>query len=247
MVPEIAQMSMALSENHANRVEAVTAQLKNPHLKLSLVVRTPGKYEGKVIPIGVTPFRIGRDPQCHLRPANPFVSKQHCALIVQDGRVFIKDSSTNGTFVDGRRVQGEVELKDSDRIEIGPLAFGVRIEAEAPVEKPAASSTTQIEVLAVSDTKIDASVPATQKAGRPEDHTHSPNAAPADRRKGQRAASTHSPDVPQGDTLKGELPNPSGDSEAGDHKHAHAARTSQGDTSLAAQKILEAYIRKKKK
>ena len=39
-------------------------------MKLSLVVLTAGKQEGKVLPIGLQQFLIGRDPQCHLRPAS---------------------------------------------------------------------------------------------------------------------------------------------------------------------------------
>jgi hypothetical protein len=49
-------------------------------MKLSLVVLTPGKMEGKSIPITLSQFLIGRDPQCHLRPASALVSKRHCAL-----------------------------------------------------------------------------------------------------------------------------------------------------------------------
>src|SRR4051794_14148341 len=35
-------------------------------MKLSLEVLTPGKGEGKIIPITLSQFLIGRDPQCHL-------------------------------------------------------------------------------------------------------------------------------------------------------------------------------------
>src|SRR5262245_30014868 len=108
-------------------------------MKLSLVVLTPGKTEGKVIPIALSQFVIGRDPQCHLRPASAVISKRHCALLVKDGKVFVRDfESTNGTFVNDQPVKGEAELKHDDRLKVGPLVFVVRVEAAtpAPVNRP---------------------------------------------------------------------------------------------------------------
>jgi pSer/pThr/pTyr-binding forkhead associated (FHA) protein len=98
-------------------------------MKLSLVVQAAGKGEGKVIPIPVSPFLIGRDPHCHLRPASPVISKRHCALTMKGGKAFVSDfNSTNGTFVNSVQVQGEVELHDEDQLKLGPLAFKVRLE-----------------------------------------------------------------------------------------------------------------------
>jgi pSer/pThr/pTyr-binding forkhead associated (FHA) protein len=106
-------------------------------MKLSLEVLTDGKQKGKMLPIGLPQFLIGRDPQCHLRPASPSISKRHCALIQREGRVFLRDfDSTNGTFVNENPVKGEVELKDGDQLRIGPIQFTVRLEAGAPVNRP---------------------------------------------------------------------------------------------------------------
>ena len=60
-------------------------------MKLSLVVLTPGKQEGKALEVKLAQFVIGRDPQCHLRPASPMISKRHCALIQRDNKVFLRD------------------------------------------------------------------------------------------------------------------------------------------------------------
>ncbi|MBI1918628.1 MAG: FHA domain-containing protein [Planctomycetes bacterium] len=106
-------------------------------MKLSLVVSTPGKQEGKVLPIGLQQFLIGRDPQCHLRPASAAISKRHCALIQRDGKIFVRDfDSTNGTFVNDQPIKGEVEVHHDDRLRVGPLLFIVQVEASAPVNKP---------------------------------------------------------------------------------------------------------------
>jgi predicted component of type VI protein secretion system len=108
-------------------------------MKLSLLVLTPGKNEGQVIPIRVSPFLVGRSARCHLRPASPLISQRHCALRMHGGRAFVCDHhSAHGTFVNDLPVQGERELHPRDRLRVGPLAFEVRLEAGTPVDRPTA-------------------------------------------------------------------------------------------------------------
>jgi pSer/pThr/pTyr-binding forkhead associated (FHA) protein len=106
-------------------------------MKLSLIVLTAGKSAGKAIPITLSQFIIGRDPQCNLRPASPMISKRHCALLVKAGKVFIRDfDSTNGTFINNEQVKGEREIKNDDVLKVGPLEFKVVLEITTPVNKP---------------------------------------------------------------------------------------------------------------
>src|SRR5437763_10396433 len=101
-------------------------------MKLTLVVLAAGKQEGKVLEIKLPQFLVGRDPQCHLRPASALISKRHCAPIQREDRAFIRDfGSTNGTFVNEEPVKGELELKHDDQLKIGPIMFAVRLEKEA--------------------------------------------------------------------------------------------------------------------
>lgn len=120
-------------------------------MKFTLLVLTAGKQAGKKLEIKVSPFLIGRDPECHLRPASPLISKKHCAFTQRGGKVYIQDfESTNGTLVNGEPIAGECELKDKDRVKIGPIELEVALEvaektaaaapakkAAAPVKKPA--------------------------------------------------------------------------------------------------------------
>jgi predicted component of type VI protein secretion system len=106
-------------------------------MNLHLVVLTPGKNQGRAIPVATSPFCVGRSPQCHLRPASPVISLLHCSLLARSGRAFVRDhDSTSGTFVNDRRVQGEVELHDYDRVQVGPLALLVRLQAGTPLNRP---------------------------------------------------------------------------------------------------------------
>lgn len=94
-----------------------------------------GTNHGKVIPIMVQEFRIGRDAMCHLRPASTDISRLHCAIVSHpDGRLFLRDyASSNGTIINHRYlIGGEYELKDGDYLEVGPLAFRFHCQDAAP-------------------------------------------------------------------------------------------------------------------
>ena len=48
------------------------------------------------------------------------VSKRHCRLIVENGRLFVRDlGSTNGTFVNGHPVSGLFPIEPGDRLGMG--------------------------------------------------------------------------------------------------------------------------------
>ena len=102
-------------------------------MKVSLVVAS-GAHQGKVIPLTGPQFLIGRDAQCHLRPASQAISKRHCGVLVRDGKVYIKDfGSTNGTTVNDEQIKdAEVVAEDGTILKIGPLDFVIRIEIPAP-------------------------------------------------------------------------------------------------------------------
>ncbi len=87
-------------------------------------------HEGRQIPIMGPQFLIGRDQQCHLRPASQAISKLHCAVLIRDGKVYVQDfGSTNGTMVNEAIVQGtEIAVEDGATIRIGPLDFKLKIE-----------------------------------------------------------------------------------------------------------------------
>jgi pSer/pThr/pTyr-binding forkhead associated (FHA) protein len=87
-----------------------------------------GKNVGQAIPITGKKFFIGRAEDCHLRPASEMISRHHCAIIVEESYVGVRDfGSRNGTFINGDQVFGERELKPGDRLKVGPLEFTVHI------------------------------------------------------------------------------------------------------------------------
>jgi predicted component of type VI protein secretion system len=87
-----------------------------------------GKNAGQEIPIKAKKYLIGRAEDCNLRPGSELISRHHCALLVEEGYVGVRDfGSKNGTFVNDERVVGERELKPGDHLTIGPLHFEVHL------------------------------------------------------------------------------------------------------------------------
>jgi len=219
-------------------------------MKLSLVVQTAGKSEGKIIPITLAQFVIGRDPDCQLRPASALISKRHCALLVRGGKVFIRDfDSTNGTFVNNEPVKGERELRHQDKLKAGPLLFEVRIEASpvvnkptpVPANKPTAARTPAEK--AAAEKPAPAKTPAEVEAGDDESVAAMLLALQDD---GDSSGSTGIPEVPEGSTVM-EIMTPKLPEEGGDQgkpgEKKPAPKTAE-NTSTAAKAILEKYMRR---
>ena len=73
-------------------------------------------------------FLIGRNPEAHLcLPNDRFFSRNHCLLEISPPRCFLRDlGSTNGTFVNGRRLLASF-LKNGDRIQCGETVLSVEV------------------------------------------------------------------------------------------------------------------------
>jgi pilus assembly protein CpaF len=77
---------------------------------------------------------IGRAQENDLILPVPSVSKRHARLLIKDGRYVLMDlGSTNGTFVNGRQINGPVVVKPGDRISIGEFELSLIL----PQQKPA--------------------------------------------------------------------------------------------------------------
>jgi EAL domain-containing protein (putative c-di-GMP-specific phosphodiesterase class I) len=117
--------------------------------------RTPGDYaflehssehggSSERFTLTVLPATIGRAETNDLRVVVPAVSKQHAVFLSHAQGCCIRDlGSTNGTFVNGRRVT-ECVLTDGDIIHLGPVEFCFRLSALHSVARvPAETTATQ--------------------------------------------------------------------------------------------------------
>ncbi len=93
-----------------------------------------GNKQGNSISLPQGKFLVGREEDCHLRPNSDLVSRHHCVFTVDDFSLRLRDlGSTNGTYVNGQRLVGAVNLKPGDRVLIGKLDFEVLIEETSTV------------------------------------------------------------------------------------------------------------------
>jgi diguanylate cyclase (GGDEF)-like protein len=78
---------------------------------------------------------IGRGKECSIRVIDAGISRRHARIFRQGpGSYVVEDlGSSNGTFVNGLRVDGQQPLGEGDRVGVGPnieLRFGFTDEAE---------------------------------------------------------------------------------------------------------------------
>lgn len=208
-------------------------------MKLSLKVLTPGKMQGKAIPITLSQFLIGRDPQCHLRPASVLISNRHCVITSKAGQVFVRDlQSTNGTTVNQVPIEDEVELCDRDILCVGPISFEVNLETPVPVDQPTPVPPTRtLAPVTVDSADEDAAAMLLSAHGEPEATTSN--------------GTVDDQGVPVGSTIvDGGGQAGAGEAGEGDDKQGAAGRHDQAkklqaDTSVAAKALLSKYLRRR--
>jgi hypothetical protein len=70
--------------------------------------------------VGDVPVRLGRTLPAEIVLQDPRISRVHVELQVRDGGLVVRDlGSTNGTFVDGARIPGEMRLQLGAGLRVG--------------------------------------------------------------------------------------------------------------------------------
>lgn len=86
--------------------------------RLSLAI-TEGPDAARVFRVEKPRVTIGRK-DADIEIDDRESSRNHAALEVRDGHFFIEDlGSSNGTYVDGRRIEGETEIFDKSEFRVG--------------------------------------------------------------------------------------------------------------------------------
>lgn len=92
-----------------------------------LVVVSPESMKGLEFPVGAE-VTVGRAGGCAvLLPDDTFVSQLHARLFRRDKDLFVEDlGSTNGTFLNGRKVSAPVAVRKGDTLQFGRTTVAVR-------------------------------------------------------------------------------------------------------------------------
>ena len=92
------------------------------------LVRMNGPQQNRKIDIPGPVCVVGRDPSATLRLEEDSVSKQHARLTRTADRFELEDlESSNGTFVNGRRLHGRVEIKPGDLLRLGAVILKLEV------------------------------------------------------------------------------------------------------------------------
>lgn len=80
-----------------------------------------GKYQGGEFPLELdTEIEIGRGGELDMVLVEDMVSRRHARITTYGGELYIEDfKSTNGTFVNGEKIESKARIKEGDRILIG--------------------------------------------------------------------------------------------------------------------------------
>jgi len=103
--------------------------LKNPEKKIqrvqnkqpvrSLMTIEPEETQGTEYLIEEEIF-LGRSEECAITISDTFASHRHARIFYEDSALYLEDlTSTNGTFVNGEKIEEPYLLKHRDRIQIG--------------------------------------------------------------------------------------------------------------------------------
>lgn len=115
------------------------------------------EWEEKVYPLSEAPIRVGRLATADIVLDRPerYVSKQHCEMVLKEGRVLIRDlSSTNGTIMEGEKLPANVfhEWQPGVEVSLGPFRLALKSRQELenvpspPAEAASRAPTTKVHI-----------------------------------------------------------------------------------------------------
>ncbi len=94
------------------------------------------KIQDKVVELAPGEYTLGRSQRCDVTVDHETVSRRHARLYVEEHRAFVEDlGSSNGTFINGKPVQGRTPLAHKDRLYLGKALIEVELPTP-PSEAP---------------------------------------------------------------------------------------------------------------
>ena len=73
------------------------------------------------------PLQVGRADACQIRLGDTYISQYHARIYPRDGTWYVEDlGSTNGTYLNQRKLTGPSELHAGDRLKLGKTTLELR-------------------------------------------------------------------------------------------------------------------------
>ncbi|HEY8041923.1 MAG TPA: GGDEF domain-containing protein [Polyangiaceae bacterium] len=133
--PSLAEWQEEESSTRTTDAAIAIVPSSTPYRKTSAMVSVvTGPTTGRVFSVGDDETIIGRGKEAQVRIDDAGASRAHARILVgEDGGYVLEDmGSTNGTFLDGRKIE-RAALQSGDRIHVGPnvvLSFAI-VDAQA--------------------------------------------------------------------------------------------------------------------
>lgn len=126
-------------------------KLARPAKRPTYYLVVNSSLNGSNVPVGKKTLingklSIGRARGNHIVIPDPYVSGWHAQIEQQGGELYLVDlDSTNGTFVNGKKVKGKVKLKPKDSVAVGGILFGIEKGGEYADSSPDPRGVSQAE------------------------------------------------------------------------------------------------------
>ena len=89
------------------------------HGALVLRLVAPPELKGRSYPLGEE-MTVGRAAGCQVTIDDTYASQLHARVFQREGQVYVEDlGSTNGTYLNRRKVTGPMQLQRGDKLQIG--------------------------------------------------------------------------------------------------------------------------------
>lgn len=103
--------------------QTVTTAATGAHLAV-----LKGPQPGRQFPLRPSETVLGRQADSHVSLESQAVSRHHARILCEEDRFFVEDmQSSNGTYVNGKRVHGRVPLTPEDTLQVGPYVMALRL------------------------------------------------------------------------------------------------------------------------
>src|SRR5438067_13500358 len=94
---------------------------------MAVLVTVKGPNPGRQFPLEKPATELGRHVRSDICLESQAVSRRHARILLQDGKCFVEDlESSNGTYLNGKRITTRQPLTERDSLQIGPYSFALR-------------------------------------------------------------------------------------------------------------------------
>ncbi len=117
--PKIAVPARKVRRDARRAAKPATARRSGRRAAGKLSVVEPAAQKGRTFPLAEE-LTVGRAAGCQVTLDDTYASQIHARVFTRDGQLFVEDlGSTNGTYLNRKKVQGPMVMKRGDQLQVG--------------------------------------------------------------------------------------------------------------------------------